>query len=72
MNGTSTRTLAMRRDTEPEELTPPRPRHCAFLGVDAQLQDLLEEGPDPAHHPFARYATAHVNVAVAPVPGPDR
>src|SRR5579872_5055968 len=48
----------------PEELTFPGPRHRTLLRVDAQVQDLLEEDPDTAHHTLARYPTAHINVAV--------
>src|SRR5580658_10540342 len=57
-------TLAMRRDTKPKELALPGPRHRAFLRVDAQLQDLLEEDPDSIHHPVPRHATADVHVTV--------
>ena len=54
----------MYRDAEPQEFTLPRPRHRTFLGIDSQFQGVLEESPDPAHHPIGRYATAHINVAV--------
>src|SRR5580700_10411464 len=57
-------TLAMRGNAEPEELALPGPRHRAFLRIDAQLQDFLEEDPDPTHHPVPRHATAYVDVAV--------
>jgi hypothetical protein len=61
-------TVAVRREAEPQELPFRGPRHRAFRCVDLQVQDLLEEDPDPTHHPVTRRATANVDVAVVSVP----
>ena len=60
-------TVALRGDAEPQELPFPGPRHRALLCVDSQAQGILEEHPDPAHHPLTRRATAQINVAVISV-----
>ncbi len=60
-------TVALRGDAEPQELPFPGPRHRALVCVDSQVQGILEEHPDPAHHSLTRRATAQVNVAVISV-----
>jgi len=56
--------LALSGEAEPQEPPYPGPCYRTLLGVHLQVQDLLEEDPDPAHDTLARYATAHVDVAV--------
>src|SRR5882762_11418438 len=56
--------LALHGKAEPQELASPRPRHRTLLSVHTQVQDLLEEGPDPTHHALSRYPTADIDVAV--------
>src|ERR1700687_181894 len=59
--------IAMGRDAVAQELALPRSLHRALGFVNAQSQDLLEEGPDSTHHPLPRRFASDIDVAVVRV-----
>src|SRR6266481_8693508 len=52
------------REAEAQELPVRRLIHCALDCIHPELEPAGEEGRDARHHPFARPAAAHINIAV--------
>src|SRR3954454_16067384 len=59
--------LASGRKAEAQELALDRPGDRALLSVDLQLEAPLQEACHACHHPLARPATAHIDVAIVGV-----